>query len=283
MDEHAPRGDAAAGSVAGADPTAAGPARGTFPGDGEGVAHGPLGMNAGGGERAGDGDGPYVGLPASPPDDPPAAAAIDADDRDDATSADGAPVDPAHARDTALITLARDGDLDAFNSLVVLHQDHLVALATRVCGEREAAEDAVQEAFYSAYRNLHRFRGGSVRAWLTRITLNAATDVLRSRKRRPADRYPELEDESWEPRAGETADPERETIRRAQGRVLQEALRQLTEGQRTAILLFDVEGYDYPEIAELTGVSLGTVKSRIHRGRLALRELLSTSMELFRT
>jgi RNA polymerase sigma-70 factor (ECF subfamily) len=186
-------------------------------------------------------------------------------------------------RDIRLVERARGGDLDAFNNLVVLYQDYLHALATRLIGDREAAGDAVQEAFFSAYRNLGSFRGEAFRAWLTRIALNAATDVLRARQRRPSQPYPELEGDSWEPRADESADPEREAVRRAQARVLSTALRQLTEGQRTSIVLFDVEGFDYPEIAAMTGVSLGTVKSRIHRGRLAMRELLGDAVELFRS
>jgi RNA polymerase sigma-70 factor (ECF subfamily) len=188
--------------------------------------------------------------------------------------------DPSRERDLRLVGRARAGDLDAFNELVVHYQDHLLALATRVTGDVESAHDAVQETFIRAYRNLDAFRGESLRSWLIRIVLNAATDVLRLRKRRPSEPYPEREDESWEPPAGPGADPE--LVRRAQASALSGALARLTDGQRTAILLFDVEGYDYPEIARVTGVSLGTVKSRIHRGRLALRELLADSMELFR-
>jgi RNA polymerase sigma-70 factor, ECF subfamily len=184
--------------------------------------------------------------------------------------------------DAALVDAARGGDLDAFNALVVRYQDYLLALATRVTGDRDAAADAVQEAFFSAYRNLHSFRGQGFRGWLTRITVNAATDVLRVRKRRPSQPYPELENEAWEPADPRAVDPEREAVRRARGRALSGALARLTDGQRTAIVLYDVEGFDYPEIARLTGVSLGTVKSRIHRGRLMLRDLLADSMELFR-
>jgi RNA polymerase sigma-70 factor (ECF subfamily) len=186
-------------------------------------------------------------------------------------------------RDLRLVERALAGELDAFNTLVVLYQDYLHALTTRLIGDREAADDAVQEAFFSAYRNLRSFRGEAFRAWLTRIAINAATDVLRVRQRRPTQPYPELDDGSWEPRADGSVEPEREAVRRAQAQALSTALRQLTDGQRTSILLFDVEGFDYPEIAAMTGVSLGTVKSRIHRGRLALRDLLGDAVELFRS
>ncbi len=148
--------------------------------------------------------------------------------------------------------------------------------------DRDGAADAVQEAFFSAFRNLAGFRGGSVRSWLNRIAVNAAMDAQRLRKRRPSQPYPELEDDSWQPPAGDEADPERIVVTTERVRVLEAALAGISDDQRVAIVLFDVEGYDYGEIAELTGVSLGTVKSRIHRGRLALRRLLDDRMELFR-
>jgi RNA polymerase sigma-70 factor (ECF subfamily) len=187
-----------------------------------------------------------------------------------------------HARDRALVEAALAGDLDAFNHLVAEYQDYLFALAVRVVGDRDSAADAVQEAFFSCYRNLDRFRGDSFRAWLTRIALNAATDVLRQRRRRPAEPYPDWEDEAWQPPAGADASPERRALRRSAASALREALALITGDQRAAIVLYDVEGYDYAEIAQITGVSLGTVKSRIHRGRIALRELLGPHVELLR-
>jgi RNA polymerase sigma-70 factor (ECF subfamily) len=203
-----------------------------------------------------------------------------------AETADAPPTKPhdvlQHARDKALVERAIGGDLDAFNEIVLLYQDYLFALVVRVVHDRDSAADAVQEALFSCYRNLDRFRGDSFRSWLTRIALNAATDVLRYRKRRPADQYPEWEDDSWQPPAGEEASPERRTMRRQTAKALTEALAEITSDQRTAIVMYDVEGFDYQEIADITGVSLGTVKSRIHRGRLALRELLSDDMELLR-
>jgi RNA polymerase sigma-70 factor (ECF subfamily) len=187
-----------------------------------------------------------------------------------------------HARDRALVEQALNGNLDAFNQLVAFYQDYLFALVVRVVNDRDAAADAVQEAFFSCYRNLSRFRGDSFRSWLTRIALNAATDVLRYRKRRPADPFPEWEDEAWQPPADESESPERQAMQKQASRMLAGAMAQITDDQRTAILLYDVEGYDYQEIADMTGVSLGTVKSRIHRGRLALRDILEPDMELLR-
>ncbi len=190
--------------------------------------------------------------------------------------------DPVQRRDLILIERARAGDLDAFNDLVVLYQDSLFALVVRMVPDRDQASDAVQEAFFSAYRNMGSFRGGNVKSWLNRICVNAAMDTQRARKRRPVQPYPELEDESWQPKAGDDVDPERIAVHSERSRVIAAAMTRITHDQRSAIVLYDIEGYDYSEIAEMTGVSLGTVKSRIHRGRLALRDILSERMELFR-
>ena len=190
--------------------------------------------------------------------------------------------DPVQRRDLILLERARAGDLDAFNDLVACYQDRLYALVVRMVPDRDQAADAVQEAFFSAFRKMDSFRGGSVRSWLSRICVNAAMDAQRAKKRRPTQPYPELEDESWQPPAGAEADPVSTAMAAERTHVLKDALARITDDQRTAIVLFDVEGYDYAEIAGLTGVSLGTVKSRIHRGRLALRALLESRMDLFR-
>ncbi|TAK02499.1 MAG: sigma-70 family RNA polymerase sigma factor [Chloroflexota bacterium] len=190
--------------------------------------------------------------------------------------------DPVQRRDLILLEGARTGDLEAFNDLVLCYQDLLYALVVRMVPDRDQASDAVQEAFFSAYRNMGSFRGGSVRSWLSRIAINAAMDAQRLKKRRPADPYPELEDDSWQPPANEADDPVTISLRSERHRALNEALARITDDQRVAIVLFDVEGYDYAEIAQMTGVSLGTVKSRIHRGRLALRDRLADRMDLFR-
>ena len=190
--------------------------------------------------------------------------------------------DPIQRRDLILLERAREGDLDAFNDLVTCYQDQLFALVVRMVPDRDQASDVTQEAFFSAYRNLKGFRGGSVKSWLNRIAVNAAMDTQRARRRRPVQPYPELEDESWQPPAKEDADPVHTALTTERTHVLNAALASITDDQRTAIVLFDVEGYDYAEIAEMTGVSLGTVKSRIHRGRLALRDRLANRMELFR-
>jgi RNA polymerase sigma-70 factor (ECF subfamily) len=200
------------------------------------------------------------------------------EDRRSPTASD----DPVQRRDLILLEQARAGNLDAFNDLVVCYQDLLFALVVRMVPDRDQASDAVQEAFFSAFRNMEAFRGGSVRSWLSRIAINAAMDAQRLKKRRPADPYPELDDDSWQPPTTEAHDPVTISLTAERHKALNDALARITGDQRTAIVLFDVEGYDYAEIAQMTGVSLGTVKSRIHRGRLALRDRLADRMDLFR-
>jgi RNA polymerase sigma-70 factor (ECF subfamily) len=192
------------------------------------------------------------------------------------------PDDATNRRDHLLVERALGGELGAFNQLVEAYQDLCHALVARMVPDPDQASDAVQEAFFSAYRNLRSYRGPSFRGWLTRIAINAAMDLQRARKRRPASPYPELEDERWQPPAGSDSDPEEIATTGERQRVLVAAMAAIGADQRAAIVLYDVEGYDYAEIASMTGVSLGTVKSRIHRGRLELRELLADRMELFR-
>lgn len=190
--------------------------------------------------------------------------------------------DPGQGIDVALVGEAVRGELAAFNQLVERHQDHLFALVYRLVPDRDQAADAVQEAFLSAYRNIASFRGGSVRSWLGRIAINAAMDIQRARRRRPSQPYPELEDESWQPPATSEVEPEHQALAVERSRVLAAALAALPFDQRNCIVLYDVDGYDYGEIARIMGVSVGTVKSRIHRGRLVLRNALAPSRELFR-
>ena len=193
------------------------------------------------------------------------------------------PDDPVQRRDLILIERARSGDLDAFNDLVVLYQDQLFALVVRMVPDRDQASDAVQEAFFSAFRNL------AVVPWRQRQVvaqpdLRQRGDGHRSGAQAPAGRSPTR---SSRTRAGSRPPATRPipsgspSTPSAAARIAA-ALAHITDDQRTAIVLYDVEGYDYGEIAEMTGVSLGTVKSRIHRGRLALRDLLEDRMELFR-
>lgn len=171
---------------------------------------------------------------------------------------------------------ALSGDLDAFNGLVELHQRAVFNLCLRMVGSPAAAEDAAQDAFLAAYRNIRSFRGQSFRAWLMRIAANASTDELRRRARRPAlslDTPPPGGDAPPDP-PDRAPGPEAEALRAEQHAIVQAALLRLPEDQRLAVVLCDMQGYAYEEIAEATRVSIGTVKSRISRGREKLRVIL---------
>lgn len=185
--------------------------------------------------------------------------------------------------DDELVLLSKDGKLDAFNSLVERYQGAVFNLCYRLLGDVSAAEDATQEAFLSAFRAIGRFEGGNVRSWLLRIAANESKDELRRRQRRPTSSFDAFAEEAE--RSLEFPDPapgaEDVIAMHEFGAAFQQLLLQLPFEQRRAILLVDVFDYRYEEVAEITGESLGTVKSRIHRGREKLRQLLSAQPELF--
>ncbi len=184
----------------------------------------------------------------------------------------------------ALIAAARDGDVTAFNRLVVQYQGLVYNLAYRLIADPDAAADATQEAFISAYRALRSFRGGSFKSWLLRIVTNACYDELRRRKRRPASSLDELEglDETVDTPAltAPTEGPEARAIRRELHALIQDGLLTLPEDQRTVLVLCDVQGLSYEEVTEVMRCNLGTVKSRLSRARAKLREYLQAHGEL---
>ena len=182
-----------------------------------------------------------------------------------------------------LVRRAQGGELSAFNTLVVRHQDAAYSLAFRFLRSRESAEDVTQEAFLRAFNRLDTFHGERFRSWLLRIVANAARDELRRRKRRPQRSLDEARDnpdapsiDPVEPRPGPEAVAEQTDLRR----VLDAALARLPEEWRLVVLLSDVHGLAYDEVAAAAGVPLGTVKSRLSRARARLREILRESGEL---
>jgi RNA polymerase sigma-70 factor (ECF subfamily) len=184
-----------------------------------------------------------------------------------------------------LIDDAQEGDLDAFNRLVLAYQDMVFNQAYRVLGESAAAEDAAQNAFISAFRKIKTFRGGSFKAWLLRIVTNACYDELRRRKRRPTTPLEpvdssdeEIESPYWIADKGES--PEDFSVRLEVGRAIQQCLDELTDDFRVVVVLVDVQGLDYAEAAETIGKPLGTVKSRLARARNNLRICLAGFWEL---
>ena len=186
---------------------------------------------------------------------------------------------------TRLIQDAQQGDLDAFNRLVLAYQDMLYNQAYRVMGEPFAADDAVQEAFISAYRKIKSYRGGSFKAWLLRIVTNACYDELRRRKRRPTtplepvDPYEEtVESPHWIADPGET--PEDFADRVELGKAIQDCLDHLSPDFRVVDTLIDIQGMDYAEAAQVVSKPLGTIKSRLARARRGMQDCLQGFREL---
>lgn len=202
-------------------------------------------------------------------------ASVDAEPTAETARA-GAPADDA---ETELVERARNGDLSAFNSLVLRHQDAVFSLALRFLGNREAAEDAAQEAFIRAHRAIGSFRGERFRSWLFSIVANAARDELRRLKRRP---QLSLDNEDLPPIDPPDAgpSPESEALRTDLRRALEAALLELPEDWRLTVILSDVQGLTNAEVAEATDVAVGTVKSRLSRARGRLRDILRASGEL---
>ncbi len=178
---------------------------------------------------------------------------------------------------------AAAGDHAAFTRLANHYQAACYGLARRLIGDPDQAADAMQDALLHAYRAIGTYRGGVFRSWLMRITANASYDILRRAQRRPTSALPEPEEGDAELRDYGADDPVFSAERGEMFRVLEAALQRLPADQRTAIVLCDVYGMDYDDVAETTESALGTVKSRLHRGRLRLREMLAEHRELFST
>ncbi len=189
-----------------------------------------------------------------------------------------------------LIREAQRGDIEAFNRLILAYQDQVYNLAYRILGDALAADDAAQETFISAYKGLRRYRGGSFKSWMLRIVTNACYDELRRRKRRPAVGLEDLNPlgESDDPdssgllSSGE-GDPEAEFQQAELSRALENCLGGLPDEFRVVAVLVDVQGYDYQEASQVLGAPLGTIKSRLARARLRLRDCLKAHGELLPT
>lgn len=185
----------------------------------------------------------------------------------------------------ALILSAQRGDLDAFNTLVLAYQDMLFNTALRILGDDELAADATQDAFLSAFRGLNTFRGGSFKAWLLRTVTNACYDELRRKKRRPTTPLEidtadgeEMDSPRW------LADPAMTPEQSAEALELEHAIQHCLDNLplefRTVVVMADLQGMDYTEVASATRAPLGTIKSRLARARLRLRECLQGFREL---
>jgi len=187
--------------------------------------------------------------------------------------------------EAALITDAQHGDLDAFNRLVLAYQDVLFNTALRILGDGDQAADATQEAFIAAFRSLGSYRGGSFKAWLMRTVTNACYDELRRQKRRPTTPLEpannddeEMESPRW--LADSSMAPEQKFEAAELEHAIQHCLEALPPDFRTVVVLADIQGMDYSEVASSARVPLGTIKSRLARARLRLRECLQEFREL---
>src|SRR5512143_790885 len=185
----------------------------------------------------------------------------------------------------ALIQAAQRGDLDSFHTLVLSYQDSVFNTALRILGDDDLAADATQEAFISAFKSINSFRGGSFKAWLMRTVTNACYDELRRQRRRPTTPLePDTEDGDEMDSPRWLADPGMTPAQKAEADELEHALQHCLDNLplefKTVVVMADIQGMDYTEVAVAVRVPLGTIKSRLARARLRLRECLQGFTEL---
>jgi RNA polymerase sigma-70 factor (ECF subfamily) len=185
-----------------------------------------------------------------------------------------------------LVKSALNGELDSFNRLVLAYQDMAFNVAYRILGDEDQAADSVQNAFISAYKNLRTFRGGSFKAWVMRMVTNSCYDELRRKQRHPsvplepvsADDGEEKDSEEWLP--SDDPMPEVSMEQAEMEHALEHCLQGLSTDFRAVIVLVDVQGLDYEQVSRSVGKPLGTVKSRLARARLHMRDCLRQFEEL---
>jgi RNA polymerase sigma-70 factor, ECF subfamily len=182
----------------------------------------------------------------------------------------------------SLIERSLHGDLEAFNQLIIEYQNLAYSVAYRLLDDADTAADAVQDSFIKAFRALESFRGGSFKSWLMRIVTNTCYDMLRARQRQKTDSLDDLpvENEYVPELIDHQESPQQYVERQELAFFITAAIQDLPEDQRVTIVLCDVEGYSYEEISEITGVAIGTVKSRISRARGRVRDYLIRHPEL---
>ncbi|MEW5941793.1 MAG: sigma-70 family RNA polymerase sigma factor [Chloroflexota bacterium] len=190
----------------------------------------------------------------------------------------------SHLEETCWIESAQRGDLEAFNELILRHQDALFNVAVRMLGDEDKAADAVQEALVSAWRSLRTFSGGSFRAWLSRAVINKCYDEFRRSSRHPV--LPlvpvvdgeELEDREWLRDPSLPLDTQMEASELDEA--IQTCLQTLPLAHRSVLVMVDVDGMNYDEAAASLGIPIGTVKSRLARARASLRAALRDFSDL---
>lgn len=180
-----------------------------------------------------------------------------------------------------LISRAAKGDAAAFNELLGVHEKKMYAVCLRMCMNHEDAQDCLQEAMLRIYRSISGFKGqSSFSTWIYRVTMNTCLDELRKKKNKQTTSLDSLLDTGWSP-SDDYDTPEHHAISGEKKKAIQNAISELPEDMRSAIVLRDIEGFSYDEISDMLGINVGTIKSRISRGREKLREKIRLRPELF--
>jgi len=183
--------------------------------------------------------------------------------------------------ETQLIETAQSGDMDSFNQLVLNYQDMMYRVSLRILNDESAADDATQNAMIQAFRNIKSFRGGSFRSWLARVTVNASYDEMRRWRRQASMSFEqsnqdgeEIESSPW--MVDLSAGPEECYDVVELQDALQQCVKALSSEYRLVVVLVDVEGLSYEEVARVANIPVGTVKSRLARARGQLRKSLQS-------
>lgn len=188
--------------------------------------------------------------------------------------------------ESALIKKIKDGDLDAFSELVQIYEKKAFNFTYRMLKDTHLAEDATQEAFLRVFSKIDSFRqNSSFSTWFYTILNNICLDILRKKSRQAETvsiGQTNSDDEEFELQIEDSSPGPYESLQKKDAiLILENALKELSEEHRAVIIMRDIDGREYEEIAKILGISLGTVKSRLSRARLSLRKLLDESKELF--
>jgi RNA polymerase sigma-70 factor (ECF subfamily) len=179
--------------------------------------------------------------------------------------------------------LAQRGEVNAFNRLLASYQELSYNVALRLVGDADTAADVTQDAFFSAFRHLNQFKGGSFRSWLLRIVTNASYDALRARQRREASSLDSLVDDAGFDVMDTSPLPETLSLRKEIRECLEAGLAILPVDQRAVVVMYDIHGLSYDEVSNVLNTNLGTVKSRLSRARGRLRDHMMKHRELWQS
>lgn len=182
-----------------------------------------------------------------------------------------------------IIKAAQGGSLEAFNLLVLRYQDTVYNVTYRILRDPEAAADAAQDTFIKAFQRLETYQGGNFRAWLLRVATNICLNLLRSLKSHTVILLDDLAGEDFDddaPIPDPIATPEQSLQNSELNSAIQSCITCLTDDQRIALVMSDLEGYSYQEIADAANTQVGTIKSRLSRARAGVRKCLQSYKEL---